>query len=1141
MTPPATAAPSPNFGFLAYHDPRLSVFGAEAERLFAEHPSACVARLRLFAEVLARHAAARLGVYVDARDALAAVVDRLSARGAAPGAVVQMFDSLRLAGNRAVHEGRGDHQDALHQLKMARELGLWFQRAFGNNRRFDPGPFVPPPQPARDDAALRDEVAALRRALAESQVDAEAARAAVEAEARLRLSKEELAAHLAEERQVWEALALEAQAKHAQQLDALQARLDAELAAAQARALAAPPATLEAAVTAAAEAGRAVQLTEAETRHLIDQQLRDAGWDADTRALTHALGARPQKGKNAAIAEWPTRTGPVDYAVFAGLDLLAVIEAKRHDVDVPEVLGQAGRYSHGIDLAGEARFAGGPWGDGHRVPFLFATNGRRYLQQLATKSGIWFRDARRPQNLARPLDGWYTPDGLAALLKQDVDAAHVALHAEPVGYLDLRDYQIRAIQAVEAAIEGGARACLVAMATGTGKTRTAIGLVYRLIKAQRFRRVLFLVDREALGDQTRDALHDVRIENLQTFAEIYDVKGLDDLRPEATTKLHIATIQGLAKRVLGPGEPGSLPPVDQYDAIIVDECHRGYALDQEMSEVELRFRDLADYVSKYRRVLDHFDAVKIGLTATPAQHTAEIFGKPVFLYSYREAVIDGCLVDHEPPVRIVTALAESGIVWNKGEQMRLFDPRTAAERLVDAPDEVKIDVEGFNRAVITENFNRVVCAELARHIDPSLPAKTIIFCATDAHADIVVRLLKEAFAAEYGAVEDDAVVKITGSKSVDRPLARIRKLKNERLPSVAVTVDLLSTGVDVPAVANIVFLRRVKSRILYEQMLGRATRLCPRIEKSTFRIFDAVALYDALEDRTSMTPVVTRPNLSFQQLVEELTVAPDAEARALVLDQLVGKLQRRRATLKGDGLSSFETVAGATPAEVARLLKQGTPEAAAAWFAAHAYVLPILDAGSGLGAPLPVSEHHDALLYVERGYGKDNQRPADFLDGFRAFVTGNLNALPALVLVTQRPRDLTRAALRELKLLLDSKGYGEVALRAAYATETNAEIAASIMGFIRRAALGDALVPYAQRVDRALAKIVAGRSWKPNQRLWLTRIAKQIKADEVVDRAAFEEGQFKADGGFARVDKIFEGKLGEVLGELSDAVWERAG
>ena len=246
-------------------------------------------------------------------------------------------------------------------------------------------------------------------------------------------------------------------------------------------------------------------------------------------------------------------------------------------------------------------------------------------------------------------------------MKQNLDEAYAKLKVEPMPYIE-RDYQKSAILAVERELEEGKQELLVAMATGTGKTRTCIGLCYRLLKTKRFRRVLFLVDRNALGKQTADAFKDLRLENLQTFTDIFDVKELADLKPERETKLQIATIQAMVKRVLGPFDDEAsdpdIPPVDQYDCIVVDECHRGYLLDRELSDREFLFRDEDDYISKYRRVLDHFDAVKIGLTATPALHTREIFGAPIFSYSYREAVVDGFLVDHEPPIRIVTKLAQ---------------------------------------------------------------------------------------------------------------------------------------------------------------------------------------------------------------------------------------------------------------------------------------------------------------------------------------------------------------------------------------------------------------------------------------------------------------------------------------------------
>ena len=543
---------------------------------------------------------------------------------------------------------------------------------------------------------------------------------------------------------------------------------------------------------------------------------------------------------------------------------------------------------------------------------------------------------------------------------------------------------------------------------------------------------------------------------------------------------------------------------------------------------------------KYRRVLDHFDAVRIGLTATPALHTTEIFGEPIYEYGYRQAVIDGYLVDHEPPIRILTKLNQGGIHWKKGEEVGVFNTASGQLQLFNTPDEIDIEVEGFNTNVVTENFNKVVCAKLAEEIDPTLSGKTLIFCATDVHADMVVDLLKEAFAEVYGEVEDDAVQKITGA--ADKPLEKIRRYKNERLPKVAVTVDLMTTGIDVPEITNIVFLRRVRSRILYEQMMGRATRLCPDIGKEYFRIYDAVDLYSALLPYSAMKPVVTRPHITFEKLVEELLTVPDEEHKKAVLDEITAKLQTKKRRIKGKHLEAFETLAGCEPAQVISILKSGDTAKAAAFFTDHDGVAAYLDRFKPTGGRnVLVSDHEDEFIDTERGYGEGNTKPEDYLAGFRQFIDENKNALDALMVVTQRPRDLTRKQLRELKLRLDEEGYSETALRTAWSQVSNQHIAASIIGFIRQQALGSPLVPYEQRVDRALQKVMASQSWTTPQKRWLERIGKQLKVETIVDREALDRGQFKAQGGFNRLNKVFGGKLEQVLGDLQEELWRDVG
>lgn len=1123
---------SVNFAFLAQHDPVLAEYAAEAEGVFRAHPRLCVANLRTFAEALAQHAAAYAGVYVAERDELGPLLGRLRDRGVVDAQVASIFRALREAGNEAVHPGSPDrpsrafgHGEALKLLRLARELAVWFHRSFGLEKGFKPGPFLPPPDPTGPDAAVQAELERLRAEVTRlAEVHASAAE-----QARLRAEAEARAAAAYADVEAAMELAEEVNAR----LAAEQAGFARKLAAVQAAAADAPPAATAAVLQSAQRASASVELDEAATRALIDAQLNEAGWQADSGALRYAKGARPQKGKNLAIAEWPTASGPADYALFVGLKLIGLVEAKKRSADVMSALDQAHRYARGARLEGEAAFAGGPWGDS-RVPFIFSTNGRAFLQQLRTRSGVWFRDLRRPDNSAHPLIGWKTPAGLLEALQCDVDAAHAALRAEPTEPLGLRDYQVAAIQAVEAAIAQGDREVLLAMATGTGKTRTCIGLVYRLLKARRFHRVLFLVDRTSLGEQAADAFAVEKVEGIDSFTDIYNVKVLGEVAPSAETKLHFATVQGMVRRLAAAEAGDQALPVDAYDCIVVDEAHRGYHLDRDMSELELGFRSEADYISKFTRVLAYFDAVKIALTATPALHTVQIFGDPVYAYSYREAVIDGWLVDHEPPFLIETRLSREGISFFAEAEAPAYNTRTGQQSLFRLPDEINFEVEDFNKKVITEPWNQAVVSTLVEEIDPLSPGKTLIFAVDNAHADMIVDLLRRAYHQKFpGTFTDERVCKITGS--VDAPGQQIKRFKNERDPNIVVTVDLLTTGIDVPEIVNIVFMRRVRSRILYDQMKGRATRRCDKIKKEAFRIYDAVGISAALQDFTDMKPVVENPRFPFAKLVEELETAGSDEARQLVLDQLIAKLQRKKRSILGERLDHFEQLTGGEPASLVETLKRASPAEAAAWFAAHPRVAAWLDEKVFHDRWVLISEEEDGEVTLQQDF--EGQSPEDYLEGFKAYLAAHSNDLPALMVVTTKPRELTRKQLRDLRLALDAAGYSERALSAAWAHKTNREVAASIIGFIRQQALGDALLPYAERVDRALSRLLGARAWSRPQREWLERIGAQLRLELVVDREALDRGAFASGGGYKRLDKVFDGELDAVLSQLHEAIW----
>ena len=1125
-----------NFTHLRAHDEQLVRLGLLAERYFAEDPNTCLLKLRQLTELLAQWVASNVGLFTSPEEKQVDLLRRLQDQGIVPREVGGLFTEVRKSGNDANHRLAGDHRTALLGLRLTWQLSVWFHRTF-NDPAFKSGPFQPPVPPANEGAELKAELDVLRVELAQYRAahqDTAQALDHVQAQAR----------QAEGDRAFWEAMAAEAEASKSELLRRLEAL--------QAQAVAKPTQTFAKFVAAANSAAAVIQISESDTRRLIDEQLGAAGWKVDSVQITFANGARPQRGKNLAIAEWPTETGPADYVLFIGLAPVAIVEAKRKNIDVSAALQQAKRYSRGLRPEPEIELPVDNYGAdaSYRVPFVFSSNGRPYLRQLAHQSGVWFCDLRRPENLGHALDGWHTPEGLSALLQRDDARAHEALANAPFDYgFPLRPYQEQAIRATEASIRDGQRAILLAMATGTGKTKTCIALIYRLLKAQRFRRILFLVDRSALGEQAANAFKDTRMERLQTFADIFGIKELEDQQPDGDTAVHLATVQGMVQRVLYAAEGSQPPPIDQYDCIVVDECHRGYLLDRELSDTELSFRDgfdnFSDYISKYRRVLDYFDAVKIGLTATPALHTTQVFGAPVFTYGYREAVVDGWLVDYEPPVQIYTQLSTEGMTWKVGEEVKVYNTGRQQIELFKTPDEIKLKVEDFNRKVITRPFNEVVCNYLAQELDPASRRKTLIFCVTDSHADLVVDLLKAAFAAQYGSVEDDAVIKITGA--ADKPLQLIRRFKNERLPNVAVTVDLLTTGIDVPEICNLVFLRQVNSRILFDQMLGRATRLCDfggTEVKDSFRVFDAVRIFEAIGDMTAMKPVVMNPKISFTQLARELATLVDESAAALARDQFLAKLQRKKRHLSDRDRQDFEVQAGMTPSAFIQKLKGMPLSDVAGWFVQNPELGELLDRQSDAPArALYVSEHADAFTSAERGYGKAN-KPEDYLREFGAYIKSHSNDIPALVTVLTRPRELTRAQLRELALALDRAGFTETNLAAAWRELTNQDIAARIVGYIRQAAIGDALLPYSERVDHALQRLLThpphGKPWTTPQRDWLKRLAAQTKANVLVDRAALDDPDliFKREGGgFNRLDKVFNGQLQPVLEAFNDALW----
>jgi type I restriction enzyme R subunit len=326
-------------------------------------------------------------------------------------------------------------------------------------------------------------------------------------------------------------------------------------------------------------------------------------------------------------------------------------------------------------------------------------------------------------------------------------------------------------------------------------------------------------------------------------------------------------------------------------------------------------------------------------------------------------------------------------------------------------------------------------------------------------------------------------------------------------------------------------------------MLGRATRQCPDIGKETFRIFDAVDLYPHLQNLTEMRPVVVNPAISLEQLFDELATVEVKEHRQAVLDQIVVKLRRRINQLHPEARQRYEATVGEKPEDTLERLRQSDPDEATSWVksqpAGFAKILDWDPQGQGGGSLIPIAHHPDEVVSVTRGYGNAD-RPQDFLNSFTLYISSNVNKIAALTAVVQRPRDLTRAQLRELRLELDKLGYSEANLRRAWHDAKNEDIAASIIGFVRQAAIGDPLVPFEERVGAAMKRIYASRAWTDPQLRWLKRIAEQATREIVVDREAFDRPPFDEHGGFRRLNKVFDGRLEAVISDINEELWRKS-
>jgi type I restriction enzyme R subunit len=881
-------------------------------------------------------------------------------------------------------------------------------------------------------------------------------------------------------------------------------------------------------------------------KQIIDSKLRAAGWRVAPFKPDRPLSAYD----DCALEEFPTESGPADYALCVGGEILGVVEAKKLTLGPQEVLSQAERYSRG--------FASSPFDfNGFRVPFLYSTNGEV----------IWHHDVRHALNRSRQIAAFHTPEALRELLTRNIEETTDLLLAQPNDHPRLYPFQREADAAIEQAIVNRERQMLVAMATGTGKTFTMVNEVYRLMKSGVAKRILFLVDRRALAAQAVRAFASFEPEPNKKFDKIYEVysqrfhredfdadeKFDPKVLPNAYLTspkpghafVYVSTIQRMTVNLFGRNSVFNLGdeaidedaekldiPIHAFDLVIADECHRGYTASEE---------------AVWRDTLDHFDAIKIGLTATPAAHTTAYFKDVVFRYEYERAVREGYLVDYDV-VAVNSNVRMQGVFLKEGEKVGVVNPETGAKQLDFLEDQRQFNLTEVEEKVTSPDSNQKILKEvkkyaLAHEAEFGRFPKTLIFATNDlphtSHSDQLVDLARDAFGRG-----DSFVQKITGR--VDRPLQRIREFRNRQSPGVVVTVDMLSTGVDIPDLEFIVFLRPVKSRILFEQMLGRGTRKgehCP--DKSHFVVFDCFGgtLLEYFKNATDIT--ADPPESEIRTIVEVIDDIWQNRDRDYNIRRLVKRLHRidKEMSAKAREMFAAHIPAGdlakyakALPADLRRdftgtmgLLRN------------PAFQDLLMNYERAPRTFLIAYETQDTVTseWLVKGADGTEYKPEDYLTAFARFVRENPAHIEAIRILLDRPRDWGTDALSELKqkLAATPERFSVRNLQKAHEIHYHKALV-DIISMIKHAAKeAQPLYTASERVEKGFEKITAGKAFTPEQQQWLDRIKAHLVENLSIDKDDFDVLPiFSRAGGWARANIVFERRLPQLVRSFNEAI-----
>jgi type I restriction enzyme R subunit len=884
-------------------------------------------------------------------------------------------------------------------------------------------------------------------------------------------------------------------------------------------------------------------------KQIVDRRLHDAGWKIARFDESKALGAY----ERCAIEEYPTENGPADYALCVGGKILGIVEAKKLTLGPQNVLMQAERYSKGL--------LGSPFDfRGFRVPFLYSTNGEV----------IWHHDVRHELNRSREIQGFHTPDALIECIARDFEGALAKLAILPNDHprIVARPYQVEANNAIEKAIGARKRQMLLAMATGTGKTFMTVNEVYRLMKSGVAKRILFLVDRRALAAQAVRTFASFEPETGHKFNQLYHVYsqrfhhddfGEDEkfdptvlpssylLAPKAGDAfVYVCTIQRMAinlfgrETVLGDSEETVEEdaeelkniPIHAFDLVIADECHRGYTAKQ---------------FAIWRKTLEHFDAINMGLTATPASHTTTYFKDIVYRYEYERAVREGYLVDYDV-VAVKSDVRMKGIFLKEGEEVAYVDQDSGVKQLDLLEDERAYDTTDIEQKVTSPDSNRKILEELKKYAllheaKYGRFPKTLIFAANDlshtSHADQLVDTARDVFGRG-----EEFVRKITGR--VDRPLQWIRKFRNLRTPAIVVTVDLLSTGVDIPDLEFIVFLRPVKSRILFEQMLGRGTRLGDQFpDKSHFTVFDCFdgTLIKYFREATDITAEpVEKESRTVSEVIQDIW---DNRDRDYNVRCLVKRLQRIEKEMSGGAREKFSVYvaegdiggfARDLPVELKRdftgtmkLLRNPSFQELLVSYQRRKRTFVV------------AYETKDVVAssWLVRGADGKEYKPEDYLAVFARFVEENPEHIEAIRILQKAPEHWGTQALSELTEKLKAAPLRFTVENLQRAHEIHYQKAlADIISMVKHAAdRANPLLTAGERVERAFENVSAGRTFTVEQQQWLERIKDHLVQNLSIDEEDFEVlPVFTRLGGWKKANATFSGKLPQLIQSFNRAI-----